>query len=163
MQTAKGFSAELLNEAANTRKMLARVPEEHLGWKPHEKSMTLGRISMHISELPIWIIRAIESENFDFSKHLYQPRVPANKQEILDVFEERLEQTLRALEPLTAEQLLVPWKLLRGEHTIYELPRAVVIRLQLNHIIHHRGQLSVFLRLLDVPVPGLYGPSADER
>ena len=163
MQTAKGFQAELKSEAANTRKILDRVAEDKLGWKPHDKSMTLGRLAMHIAELPVWVIRAIEADSYDFAQHPYIITIPDSKKSLLEKFEEMLEKTMKIFDSVTEEELLAKWKLLRGDHVIYELPRHVVIRMQLNHIIHHRGQLSVYLRLLDIPVPGFYGPSADER
>ncbi len=163
MQTARGFQAELKSEAANTRKILDRIAEDKLGWKPHDKSMTLGRLSMHIAELPVWVIRAVEADSYDFAQHPYQATIPDSKKSVMEKFEEMLEKALTILEGVTEEQLQTKWKLLRGDHLIYELPRHVVIRMQLNHIIHHRGQLSVYLRLLEISVPGLYGPSADER
>jgi len=156
--------AELKHEAANTRKMLERVSTDKLDWRPHEKSMTIGRLATHLAEIPIWINRTVNENEFDFASSNPSYASKATTEEILLLFDEKLAEAVKALETATDENLNGPWSLKRGEHTYFTLPRKVNIRnLAFNHAYHHRGQLSVYLRLLDVSVPGMYGPSADER
>ena len=158
------LAAELKHEAINTRKMLERVPEDKYSWKPHEKSMTIGRLASHIAELPIWINRTVEAAEFDFLATPMQSVTYENKAALLKVFEERLAAAVAALQNATDDAMNEKYIMRRGEKVMVELPRKILIRnIGLNHIVHHRGQLSVMLRLLDVPVPGMYGPSADER
>jgi uncharacterized damage-inducible protein DinB len=163
MSTAQRFIKELQQEATKNRAMLERIPEPRLSWKPHDKSMTLGRLGMHIAELPRWVDRCLNSKEFDMGTGPYNPNIPKTHAEIMAEFDRQLLSAVKNLESATDAMLEEQWKFRRGDLVIYDLPRGEVIRRQLNHIIHHRGQLSVFLRLLDVPVPGTYGPSADER
>jgi uncharacterized damage-inducible protein DinB len=156
--------AELKHEATNTRKMLERLTADKFAWKPHEKSMTLGRLASHIAEIPVWINRTIDADEFDFAKHIVSPVTYADTAALLKVFEERQAEAIASLQNATDEMLDVKYKLKRGDQVIYEMPRKVLIRnFTFSHIAHHRGQLSVYLRILDVPVPGMYGPSADEK
>jgi uncharacterized damage-inducible protein DinB len=163
MSIAKDFSKELNQQAANTKKLLERIPHDKLTWKPHEKSQQIGRLGMHIAELPNTIVRAIETESFDFAATPFKAVYPNTTAEILETFEKSLLKATDILEKTTDDQLPVIWRAMRGGQLVWEMPRSAVIRNTLNHIIHHRGQLTVFLRLLDVPVPGTFGPSADER
>ncbi|WP_207431911.1 DinB family protein [Sabulibacter ruber] len=151
-------------EAANTRKMLERVPEEHFDWSPHPKSMTLKRLAGHVAELPgMFIARVLQSDEHDFQKTKYTPFAGATHQELMQLFEDSYQKAVKALNETNVVEIAKTWTLRHGDHVILSLPRQVVIRnLAMNHIIHHRGQLSVYLRFLDVPVPGMYGPSADE-
>ena len=154
--------AELKQEAASTRKILQAVPEDKYSWKPHEKSMTIGRLAAHVAEIPVWINRTMEASSFDFATLPGQRNTYENRAALLNVFEERLAAALAALENASDEVLGEKYTVRRGEHIMFEMPKKVLIRsFACNHLIHHRGQLSVFLRLLDVPVPGMYGPSAD--
>jgi len=163
MTTATIYLAELEQEAAKTKRILERIPADKLTWKPHEKSMTLGRLGMHIAELPNWIKSTVETEGFDFAKSAYKPLVPDTKEQILEQFERSLTTGVETLSKVTEDELRVTWKATRGEQVVFALPRSGMIRNNLSHIIHHRGQLSVYLRLLGVPLPNLYGPTADER
>lgn len=152
--------AELQIEAGATRKMLERVPQDSLAWKPHEKSRTLGEIAAHIANLPGLFIATLNQDEFD--RHEYKSVVDTVA-DILDTFDRNISSALEVLKTQSNERLLIPWRYKYGEQVIFEMPRLVVIRTTaLNHLIHHRGQLSVYLRLLNVPLPPVYGPTADE-
>ncbi len=154
--------AELKHEAASTKKLLALVPDERLDWKPHEKSMALGRIATHIAEIPSYLTWILSAPEMDFASRKYQPHVSISREELLQIFEEKLQVGSDALEKSSDEEMIKPWTLRRGEHIIFTLQKTAAIRsLVMNHLVHHRGQLSVYLRLLDIPIPGMYGPSAD--
>ncbi|MEP6725593.1 MAG: DinB family protein [Bacteroidota bacterium] len=158
------FIAELKYEAANTRKMLERIPEDKFAWKPHDKSMTIGRLASHIAEIPVWVNRTLEADTFDFATAPLVRNTYENTAALLKVFEEKQAAAITALQNASDEMLNAMFAVYRGEQVIFEMPRKVMIRnFAYNHLIHHRGQLSVCLRLLNVPVPGMYGPSADER
>jgi uncharacterized damage-inducible protein DinB len=157
---------ELDYEMATTRKLLERVPEQHADWKPHPRSMSLGHLATHLSNIPFWGIMTMKQEELD----LNPPGGPGFKspefestQGLLAAFDENVRQTREAVAAASDEDLMVPWTLKNAGQTIFTLPRVGVLRsFVINHIIHHRGQLSVYLRLHDVPVPSIYGPSADE-
>jgi uncharacterized damage-inducible protein DinB len=160
---AQSLLPELGIEFANTRKMLERIPEASYDWKPHEKSMTLIRLATHLATLPGWLTMTINSTELDFAKTPYTPPKFETTQALVDAFDKEVKGAIDALKGASDETLMQPWTLRNGEHIIFTMSRAAVIRsMVINHFIHHRGQLSVFLRLLDVPVPGMYGPSADE-
>ncbi|RYE24116.1 MAG: hypothetical protein EOP51_08380 [Sphingobacteriales bacterium] len=162
MQLNEMLISELEKEAASTRKILAAVPNGQYEYKPHEKSMPLGRLATHVAELPIWVSRAL-GENYDMQGNPLPRPVMDNTEALLAFFEERLTAAKEALNNVTNEQLQEDWSLTRGEHVISKASRFDTMRSwMLNHQVHHRGQLSVYLRLLDVPVPGMYGPSADD-
>lgn len=164
MQLNQQFISELQHELESTRKILNVLPEDMLTWKPHEKSMTLGRLAAHVSELVGWITMTLKTDELDFSKIDYKPLVPTTVQEIKDVLEKCAVEAIAALETAAPEDFGKIWTLRRGEHIILALPKSATIRsMAMNHLYHHRGQLTVYLRILDVPVPGMYGPSADER
>ena len=163
MGIAERLIAELEQEALKNKKMLERIPESKLSWKPHEKSMTIGRLGMHIAELPNWIDRCVCSAEYDMGTTPYNPNIPKTHAQIMTEFESQLNKTISLLRNATDKMLSENWKVRKGDRVIYDMPRAEVVRRQMNHIVHHRGQLSVYLRLLDVPVPGTFGPSADER
>ena len=147
-----------------TRKMLERVPGDKLMWKPHEKSMTLGRLASHIAEMAEWVIRILSFDEFDFKTNELKRPTFENTAMIMEVFESRQAEAIRLLEQATDEKLGDHFIIRKGDHVIFNRPRKSLIRhLAINHLVHHRGQLSVYLRLLDVSVPGMYGPSADER
>ena len=155
---------EFKSEGASTKKMLDRVPEQSFAWMPHEKSMTLGRLATHVAETPLWISRAINNDEFDFAANPFKRHVAASQTELLTIFQENFDSVLADLENSSDDLLIKKWTLRNGSKVFFELPKIAVIRsLGFNHLIHHRGQLSVYLRMLDVPVPGMYGPSADER
>lgn len=154
--------AEIKHEAGATRRILQAVPEEKFDWKPHEKSMTAGRLAAHIAEIPVWINRSLEADQFDFATAAVQRTAYAGTAALLEVFEQRLAAALALLENASDAVLNEKYTVRRGEQIMFELPRKVLVRnFAINHQLHHRGQLSVYLRLLDLPVPGMYGPSAD--
>jgi uncharacterized damage-inducible protein DinB len=154
---------ELKQEAAQTKKILEKVPFDQWQWKPHEKSMALGRLATHVAELSKWITMCINTDELDFSKREYKANVFESREQLLQHLDQNVQEALATLEKTTDAQLLENWTLRNGEHVIFTMPKIAVIRsMAMNHMIHHRGQLSVFLRLLDIPIPGMYGPSADE-
>lgn len=156
---------ELNYEASLTRKILERVPMDKKDWKPHEKSMTLGRLATHIAETIHWIPVILGEDVFDFNTNPSpRGRTAASSEELLSILDQNLEEATRALKEADDEKLNSNWQVKRGEQVMMNSPRKVAIRgWALSHQFHHRGQLTVYLRLLDIPVPGMYGPSADEK
>jgi len=153
---------EFNEEAANTRRMLERVPEASLSWKPHEKSMTLGRLASHVSDLPNRCVSIVTKDVFVRPANAV-PFLAGSSTELLEHFDKARADAQQALVSLGDQSLSATWTLKFGDRTMVELPRAMALRrVFMDHLIHHRGQLSVYLRLLDVPVPGMYGPSADD-
>ncbi len=164
MAIKNSFIDELKYESSLTKKMLERVPLEKALWKPHEKSYTLGRLATHIAEIPQWISRVITIDDFDFMAQPFSRHVAESQEELMNIFQEKLNKAIADLETMTDEDFDKKWIMRRGDQVIREMPKKVAIRgWGFSHFIHHRGQLSVYLRLLDVPVPGMYGPSADEK
>jgi uncharacterized damage-inducible protein DinB len=162
MAIGEAIYAELKKESATTRKMLERVPEDKFDWKPHEKSMTLGRLAGHVAELHGMFRPALTRDELDFAEG-YTPFLPKTSAELLKTFDARVSDALELLATQSDEQMRERWRMRRGEQVFFELPRAVALRtMALNHVVHHRGQLSVYLRLLNVPLPSVYGPTADE-
>jgi uncharacterized damage-inducible protein DinB len=154
---------ELKNEAASTRKILALVPDAHLDWQPHEKSFTLGRMASHVAELPLFLNRILDADEYDIATRTAPPYVCADNADLLNHFETRLAEGMPSLEKATDEHLAQDWVFRRGEIVLFKHSRYAAIRSWMfNHHIHHRGQLSVYLRMLDVAIPGMYGPSADD-
>jgi uncharacterized damage-inducible protein DinB len=164
MNLVKALVAELQHESTNTRKILERLPQAQFSWQPHEKSMSLLQLASHIAEIPgMFVAQAIQDEELDFAKSPYTPPVIESTEALLAFFTDNLNRAIAAVQASTEEALNQIWTLRQGETVLAALPRKVVIRnLGLNHLIHHRGQLSVYLRLAGIPVPGMYGPSADE-
>lgn len=154
-------------EMATLRKTLERVPADKVGFRPHEKSMTLGRLAGHLVECPFWGIVALDRDDFDMAPPGEAPRERyefADRQAALARFDADVAKARALLAAASDSLLQSPWTFKSGGHTVMTLPRlAVLRRFLLNHLIHHRAQLGVYLRLLDVPVPPTYGPSADER
>jgi uncharacterized damage-inducible protein DinB len=156
------FLKEMEQEAQTTRKMLQRVPTDKFQWRPHPKSMTMQQLATHIAELPTWVTMVLNTSELDFAKNEYKPAVINNTEELLEYFEKNLKEGKESLEKATEEDLLPDWTLRNGEQ-IYSVDKKYeVIRMAYCQIVHHRAQLGVFLRLLDIPIPGSYGPSADE-
>jgi uncharacterized damage-inducible protein DinB len=154
---------EMEREAQTTRKMLSRIPNDKFDWQPHQKSMNIRRLATHIAELPSWVKMALTTDELDFAKSAYNPPVINSTGDLLNYFEECLQEGKSQLEKATEEKLAEPWTLRNGE-TIYSTePKGDVIRMAYCQTVHHRAQLGVYLRLLDVPIPGSYGPSADEQ
>ena len=164
MSIAAPFLQELTAEAATTRRVLERVPESHLAWRPHAKSMSLGQLALHVATLPRQLTDFIAGDTLDFSAAAAAPAAAASRQALLDDFAASIAHAQRYLEALTDTRALDTWTLMNGDRPLFAAPRAAVLRSFLfNHWYHHRGQLVVYLRLLDVPVPSVYGPSADEN
>jgi uncharacterized damage-inducible protein DinB len=160
MKLCEPIVAELRHEAATTRRMLERVPEASLAWRPHEKSRTLGEVAAHVANLPGIFLATLGADDFDRHDYTAATDTVAG---ILETFDRNISGGLEVLQAQSDEQLLGAWRYRYGERVIFEMPRLAVIRLMaLNHLIHHRGQLSVYLRLLEVPLPSVYGPTADE-
>jgi len=160
------FSEMLLpefdEEMKNTRKLLECVPDNNFAWKPHEKSMALGRLATHIAELPGYGTVTVTTPSFDVAGH--KSVVCETKGEVLAEFDKNAGEARAAIAAASDETLLQPWSLIFGGQVAFTLPRVAVIRtMMMNHLIHHRGQLGVYLRLNDVAIPGMYGPSADAK
>ena len=153
--------AEFDLEMATTRKLLERVPDGKGSWKPHEKSFALGHLAQLVAWMPGWIGRSLRDTSIDLaggSGYSFE-----KTETLLRDFDRNVADARRALESVTGAALDVPWSLKRGETVLFTMPRGPVVRSHLNHLIHHRGQLTVYLRLLDVPIPSIYGPTADEQ
>jgi len=159
--------AEFDEEMAATRKLLERVPDGKPAWQPHAKSMTLGRLATHVAEIPNWAQRSLTLSEFDIAPPggpAYQPRTLHSTAEILAVFDQNVADARRALAAAHDDDFARPWTFKRGGQVIWTKPRHEVFRrMGLSHLVHHRAQLGVYLRLQEVPIPGMYGPSADER
>ena len=145
-----------------TRKVLERVPEDKFAWKPHAKSFSLGALAAHVATLPTWGKETLDKSEIDIAGG-QPPAAPASKAELLTAFDRHVAAARSALAGRSDAELLATWTLKRGGTTIFSMPKTAVLRsFVFSHLIHHRGQLCVYLRLLDVPVPSIYGPSADE-
>jgi uncharacterized damage-inducible protein DinB len=154
---------EFDEEMAGTRRMLERVPEASLAWKPHEKSMALGRLASHVADLPMRGVSIVNFETF-VRPAGYKPFLAETSAALLEHFDAAVAQAREALGKLREDQLDAIWTVEMNGRTMASLPRGMALRrILMDHHIHHRGQLSVYLRLLDVPVPGMYGPSADDQ
>ena len=154
---------EFDHEMTITRKLLERVPDDQFGWKPHQKSFSLGQLAQHVATIPLWGGMTLSQAEFDLAGGP-QPSPLKNRAEVLASFDDHVRDTRAALVGRTDAELMAPWALKRGDHVIFSMPRASVWRgFVLSHLIHHRGQLSVYLRMQDVPLPSMYGPSADEQ
>jgi len=162
MSIQKSFLIELERETNNTSRILEQITDDHLDWRPHEKSRSLGELASHIVELHNWVSRAIPKDIFDIRTD-YQPLKINSIAELKDILNNGFILNKETIAQLSEVNWLQEWVLKSGDLELARLPRAGAIRYIIsNHLIHHRGQLTVYLRLLDIPVPGLYGPSADE-
>ena len=154
---------EFDHEMTTTRKLLERVPEDKFDWKPHVKSFSLGQLAQHVATIPMWGGVTVSQTELDVAGG-ERPAEMKTRAEILAAFDTNVSSTRAAITGKSDAELMVPWALKSGAHTIFSMPRAAVWRsFVVSHLIHHRGQLSVYLRLLDVPLPSIYGPSADEQ
>ncbi len=167
MAIREALLPEIAHETTNTRKFFERLPNDKLSWKPAEKSMTLSRLATHLAELPIWGENAVTLDELDIAPPGSEPPVwteLGSVPEILELFDTNVAKLKAAVESADDETLMKPWTLKVQGEDIFTLPKLAVIRsMVMNHALHHRGQLSVYLRLCDVPVPATYGPSADEK
>lgn len=161
-QMSKPILAEFEHEMQTTRRALERLPEDKLAWKPHEKSMTLGALATHLATINHWAEAIMGTDSFDAGTAPPNPELKS-RSEILAAFDANTASARKAIAAATDPELLKPWSLLNKGNTVFSLPRIAVLRsFILSHGIHHRGQFSVYLRLNNVPVPSIYGPSADE-
>lgn len=164
MRIADTYLEELGMEASTTRRVLERVPEAHLNWRPHAKSMSLGQLALHVATLPGQLTEFVAGDELDFSAAAAGPPTAGSRQELLEAFTSGIERARSYLASLNDERATATWRLTAGGRQLFAAPRVAVLRSFLfNHWYHHRGQLLVYLRLLDVPVPSVYGPSADEN
>jgi uncharacterized damage-inducible protein DinB len=162
MSRIKMFLKEMDEAAITTRKMLERIPNDKFDWQPHPKSMTVKRLATHIAELPSWVTMALTTDELDFANNPYQPEDVNTTEELLAYFERSLQDGRSHLNEKYEQVLDNDWTLRNGKQVYSVEPKADVIRMSLNQTVHHRAQLGVFLRLMDIPIPGSFGPSADE-
>jgi uncharacterized damage-inducible protein DinB len=153
---------EMSEEAVSTRKMLAIVPNDKYDWQPHSKSMTIRSLATHIAELPTWVSMGINSDELDFATAPYDPVKIDNTEDLLALFDKSLLEGKATLETTNEEVLEQPWTMRNGEKIYMTITKYELIRQAFGQTAHHRAQLGVYLRLLDIPIPGAYGPSADE-
>lgn len=166
MGIAQSMLPEFDMEMANTRKTLERVPDNKFDWKAHDKSFSMGGVATHLSNLPSWTSAIIGQDEFDLAPEGQPLKVPPlqSRDEVLNLFDKNVSAARQALESETDQHIMQNWKLLSAGYEIFSMPRVAVLRsFVMNHIIHHRAQLTVYLRLNDIPVPSLYGPTADEQ
>ncbi|HTC37147.1 MAG TPA: DinB family protein [Bryobacteraceae bacterium] len=167
MKISDSLLPEFDQEMANTRKVLERVPEGKGDWKPHAKSSTFAALSAHLANMPDWAGLTLQTDSFDYAPPGAPPYVTptfASNKDLLAAFDKSVAEARAALAAADDKTMLAPWTLMAGGKTMMTMPRVAVIRsFVMNHTIHHRAQLGVYLRLNDVPVPGMYGPTADEQ
>jgi uncharacterized damage-inducible protein DinB len=162
MRLVDSILMEMDQEAQTTKRVLDRIPEDRLGWKPHPKSYSLGQLALHIASVPGSVAAAAAPDTME-APSFSQPE-PKSRQEVLDTFSKSLESAKETLKKMDDARLMAMWKLTKNGKVLMSIPRVAFIRsILMNHNYHHRGQLSVYLRMLDVPVPSIYGPSADEN
>lgn len=155
---------EFRGELSTTRRLLERVPEDKLAWQPHPRSMALGQLAMHLATLPGGMAKLSQSDSFDLSKRTREFALPKDAAELLAAFEQSARDVESVFTETSEERANAFWRLIDGEREILTRPRFKIWRaFLLNHWYHHRGQLTVYLRLLDIPIPPVYGPSADEQ
>lgn len=155
--------AELEQEAQTTRRQLERVPDEHLGWRPHPKAMTLGQLALHVASIPGALAGLSALDGFDVAEMDFTPPSPSSAAALLPALEESVAGATAFLADLDDGRAAAPWSLTNGGTAVFTVPRIGLVRsLMLNHWYHHRGELQVYLRILDLPVPAVYGRSADE-
>lgn len=163
MTTIEFFLQQLNEEASTTRKMLERIPNDKYDWQPHAKSMTIRSLATHIAELPTWIPLVLNTDTLDFAAAAYNPTIVSNTDELMELFEKSLTEGQASLTPEHEALLNQTWTMRNGAEIYSRGPKWEMIHTSISQIIHHRAQLGVYLRLLDIPIPGSYGPSADEQ
>ena len=153
---------EFDHEMATTRRVLERAPEAQFNWKPHDKSMSMGELAGHLANIPFWCTATLQDTSLDLA-HYPRNAPPATRADLLKGFDERVTAARARLVSTTDPEFMVPWTLKHGDQEFFTMPRISVLRtFVMNHIVHHRGQLTVYLRLNNVPLPPIYGPTADE-
>ena len=164
MNNSESMLKEFREEVTTTKSVLGRVPEDKFGWKPHERSMSLGQLTLHIATIPGGIANITKSDAFDVSQARFAQAMPKSMEEVYAALEQSIRVVEQTLTETTDDVAEAKWRLMFGEKELRSMPRSSVWRsLMLNHWYHHRGQLSVYLRMLEVHVPSIYGPSADEN
>jgi uncharacterized damage-inducible protein DinB len=167
MKISESLLPEFDQEMANTRKVLERVPHDKSDWKPHPKSFSFGGLSAHVANMADWATLTLQQDSFDYAPPgapPYETPKFASTEQLVAAFDKSVAQGRAALAAADDGKMLAPWSLMAGGKTVMTMPRVAVVRsFVMNHIIHHRAQLTVYMRLNDIPVPGLYGPSADEN
>jgi uncharacterized damage-inducible protein DinB len=164
IQMLEPMSGEIEQEAVTTRRVLERVPEDKLTWKPHPRSMSIGQLAMHIATIPEGICKLAQVDEFEINPANFNPPVPQSSGEILAALDASVQAAQEYLSAVSESSAMGMWRAKVNGKDVMAMPRMAMLRaLMLNHWYHHRGQLSVYLRLLDVPVPVIYGPSADEN
>jgi uncharacterized damage-inducible protein DinB len=166
MAISSALLGEYDHEMAKARETLQRVPDGKFDWKPHAKSMSMGRLAAHIALMPSWAKMTMESPQLDVApvggQPIPQPELKSREQ-VLAFFDQSVPAARAAIAAASDQSMMEPWALLSGGKTVFSMPRVAVLRgMIMNHMIHHRAQLGVYLRLNDIPVPAIYGPSADE-
>lgn len=160
MSIAETLLPELDIEMTTTRKVLERIPTDKGKWKPHPKSFSIGHLAQLVAAMPGWLTNAVRETELNlgsFSGYTYE-----RTEDLLKSFDKNVREARTAIQSAKDADFMVPWSLKHGDHVIFTMPRAAVVRQTINHLVHHRGQLTVYLRLIDVPVPSIYGPTADE-
>ena len=164
MSAIEALLIEFDQEMAATRELLARLPEQALAWKPHDRSFSLGGLAAHLAQLPRWGCQILDSDGYELKASATGAEEPQTRAGILDMFDRHVADVRHELTTRSDAELAAPWTLRQNGHTLLTLPRVSAIRrFLLHHVIHHRGQLTVYLRLQDVPLPPLYGTTADHR
>ncbi len=164
MAQKDAFLRDLELEGAKTRKMLERVPADNWDYKPHEKSMALGALAQHVANLPIWASYTLTQDELDFAKPMDRPAPVETVEALLARCDEQLAKAKEVIAATTDEVLDSAWTMRAGEQIYFTRPKNEILReFVFSHIVHHRAQLGMYLRLLGIPVPGMYGPTADER
>jgi uncharacterized damage-inducible protein DinB len=164
MSIAQSFIAEMQHEAASTLRLFEALPDNLPDFKPHEKSMTLSLLASHVAELPSWAVETMTLEVMDFAKMDYVPKDFKTKKELIDFHNESVKAGIETLQKCKDEDFFVNWSMQTGDNVHFTLPRAVVMRsFVMNHIVHHRAQMTVYMRMLGIKLPGMYGPTADEQ
>jgi|SRR5579883_284019 uncharacterized damage-inducible protein DinB len=165
MTLCQTITLDFQEEMANTRKLLERIPldDAHRKYKPHEKSMTFEQLATHVAEMPGWVRMALESELLHLKPEEYKPRLARSTKELLEIFDKAVKEGAAAIETATEDDMKKNWTFKWGDQFSMTEPRPKVVRSFINHIVHHRAQLGVYLRLNGIAVPGMYGPSADEH
>ena len=161
MAISETLISEFQQEAVSTRQLLERVPQDKLSWKPHDKSMPLGRLATHLAELPSWTKVTLKQDTLDVAG--FSPTTLESVAEILELFDKNATECVEVLKDTPDEEYAKTWSMTQDGNAVFSAPKGAVMRsFVMNHMVHHRGQLTVFLRLNDVPLPMTYGPSADE-